>query len=315
MKKVFVDGQHGTTGLEIMERLQNRTDLELIEISHEQRRDDNVRRQCLNQADIVFLCLPDEASRESVAMIDNPNTCVIDASTAHRVSEGWVYGIPELKGQRDLLKASTRIANPGCYATGFNLVMRALTDMNVVPTNYHAVTYSITGYSGGGKAMIADYQGVESALKSNLASRPKNLKLGHKHIPEMTKVSGLQFAPHFLPIVADFYKGMLVFVPLFKDQLTGGQTGASIKQALSDYYQGEKFVRVLPLNDDSELEDGFMSALGCNDTNRVDILVTELDDQVLITARLDNLGKGASGAAVQNMNLLLGVDESTGLTA
>jgi len=313
MKKIFVDGQHGTTGLEIVERLQHREDLELITIAHEQRRDQEVRRQCLNEADIVFLCLPDDAARESVAMIDNDQTAVIDASTAHRVAPGWVYGIPELRGQREAIGQSKRIANPGCYATGFNVMMRALTDEKLVPGDYAATTYSITGYSGGGKAMIAEYEGTKDI--QSIASRPKNLSLGHKHIPEMTQVSNLVHAPHFLPIVANFYKGMLVFVPLFKHLLPNSVTGESLRQCLVNYYQGEPFIKVLPLNDESSLEDGFLSPLGCNDTNRIDLLVTEKDDQILVSARLDNLGKGASGAAVQNMNILLGVEETTGLSA
>jgi N-acetyl-gamma-glutamyl-phosphate reductase len=313
MKTVYVDGQHGTTGLEIINRLEARNDVELIRISHEKRRDASERKKLLNGADLVFLCLPDDAARDSVSLIKNPKTKIIDSSTAHRTAEDWVYGLPEISGQREKIFKSSRISNPGCYATGFILMLRPLIEKEAISPSYPVVTYSITGYSGGGKGMISEFENVSQNNLQEIICRPKNLQMGHKHLPEMQKMSLLEKQPHFLPIVGKFYKGMLVFLPVYTENCQQGICGKRIHQILNDYYADEQFVKVMDLNNDEKLNDGFLSPLGCNDTNRVELFVYENKDQTLIAARLDNLGKGASGAAVQNMNILFGFEESLGL--
>jgi N-acetyl-gamma-glutamyl-phosphate reductase len=313
MKKIFVDGQHGTTGLQIVERLKSRKDIELVEIPHENRRDPSVRKRRLNEADLVFLCLPDAAAIESVAMIENPKTRIVDASTAHRTAEGWAYGLPEIRGFRDRIAASRRVANPGCYPTGLILMLRPLVDQGILPASYPVVVNAITGYSGGGKAMIATFESASGEAAAEIASRPKNLTLGHKHLPEMQKMVGLDHLPHFVPIVGNFYKGMLVFAPLFRSRLRVAADAPSVFETLSRYYGDEPFVQVHFLDDSNDLPDGFLSPTGCNSTNRVEIFVSGRADQLLLTARLDNLGKGASGAAIQNMNIMLGLGESEGL--
>jgi N-acetyl-gamma-glutamyl-phosphate reductase len=313
MKTVYVDGQHGTTGLEIINRLEARNDVELIRISHEKRRDASERKKLLNGADLVILCLPDDAARDSVSLIKNPKTKIIDSSTAHRTAEDWVYGLPEISGQREKIFKSSRISNPGCYATGFILMLRPLIEKEAISPSYPVVTYSITGYSGGGKGMISEFENVSQNNLQEIICRPKNLQMGHKHLPEMQKMSLLEKQPHFLPIVGKFYKGMLVFLPVYTENCPQGICGKRIHQILNDYYADEQFVNVMDLNNDEKLNDGFLSPLGCNDTNRVELFVYENKDQTLIAARLDNLGKGASGAAVQNMNILFGFEESLGL--
>jgi N-acetyl-gamma-glutamyl-phosphate reductase len=313
MKTVYVDGQHGTTGLEIINRLEARNDVELIRIPHEKRREASERKKLLNEADLVFLCLPDEAVRDSVSLIKNPKTKIIDASTAHRTAEDWVYGLPEISGQREKIFKSRRISNPGCYATGFILMFRPLIEGKAVSPSYPVVIYSITGYSGGGKGMISEFENVDPENLQEIICRPKNLQMGHKHLPEMQKLALIEKPPHFLPIVGRFYKGMLVFLPVFTENCPKGICGKRIHQILTDYYADEQFVNVMDLNNDEKLNEGFLSPLGCNDTNRVEIFVYENKEQTLIVARLDNLGKGASGAAVQNMNILFGFKESLGL--
>ncbi len=310
--RVFVDGQEGTTGLRINEYLAGRSDIEVLRIDADKRRDTTERARLLNTADVAFLCLPDAAAREAVALVDNPNTCVIDASTAHRVDPDWVFGLPELApGQRELLKTSKRISNPGCHSSGFILLMRPLVDAGVVPPALAVSAQSITGYSGGGKKMIEQYEaGGDPRLNS---PRPYALGLTHKHQPEMAAHTGLQHAPLFMPVVGPFLKGLAVSVPLHLSQLSPGMTAEWVHQALTDRYAGERFIRVAPLRDPAVLEDGFFDVQACNDTNNVDIFVFANALQVLLFARLDNLGKGASGAAVQCMNLHLGVEESLGL--
>jgi N-acetyl-gamma-glutamyl-phosphate reductase len=313
METVYVDGQHGTTGLEIINRLEARNDIELIRIPHEKRRDASEREKLLNEADLVILCLPDDAARDSVSLIKNSKTKIIDASTAHRTAGGWVYGLPEISGQREKIFKSGRISNPGCYATGFILMLRPLIEKKAVSPLYPVVTYSITGYSGGGKGMISEFENVDPENLQEIICRPKNLQLGHKHLPEMQKMSLIEKPPHFLPIVGKFYKGMLVFLPVFTDSCSEDISGMKIHEILTEYYADEQFVKVMDLNNDEKLNDGFLSPLGCNDTNRIELFVYENKDQTLIAARLDNLGKGASGAAVQNMNILFGFEESLGL--
>ncbi|MBK6469701.1 MAG: N-acetyl-gamma-glutamyl-phosphate reductase [Betaproteobacteria bacterium] len=309
--KVFVDGQEGTTGLRIHEYLAARRDVEVLRIDADKRKDATERARLLNAADVAFLCLPDAASREAAAMISNPHTCLIDASTAHRTVPGWAYGLPELApGQRDAIRASKRIANPGCHASAFILLLRPLVDAGLVPAAQAVAATSITGYSGGGKKMIEQYQAIpmEPALTS---PRPYGLNLAHKHLPEMAAHTGLAMPPIFLPIVGNFYKGLAVSVPLSLTAL--GTTAEALHAAYETHYAGERFIRVMPLRDAATLESGFFDVQGCNDTNRVDLFVFGSDTQAVLMARLDNLGKGASGAAVQAMNVHIGVDEALGL--
>ena len=310
--RVFVDGQEGTTGLRIDEFLAKRSDVEVLRIDPEKRKDAAERARLLNAADVAFLCLPDVASREAAAMLTNSNTCLIDASTAHRTAPGWVFGMPELSPkQRAAIRSSKRISNPGCHATGFILLMRPLVDTGLVPATTVVMATSITGYSGGGKSMIQDYQAGGVVPPAMLAPRPYALSLQHKHVPEMMMHTGLAAAPIFMPIVGPFYKGMTVTVPL--DLTTLGCTAATLHAALEARYAGERFAQVMPLRDAATLQAGFFDVQGSNDTNRVDIFVFASDTQALLMARLDNLGKGASGAAVQSMNVHLGVEESLGL--
>lgn len=308
--RVFVDGQEGTTGLRIHEYLAQRSDIEVLRIDPERRKDATERARLLNAADVAFLCLPDAAAREAVALVANPNTCVIDASTAHRTQPGWVFGLPELAAdQRAKLRGAKRIANPGCHASAFILLLRPLVDAGLVPADTALSATSITGYSGGGKKMIEQY--VAGGDPELTAPRPYGLSLAHKHIPEMMAHTGLAVKPVFVPIVANFYKGLAVSVPLHLKML--GATAEALQQAFEARYAGERFVRVMPLSDPATLEGGFFDVQACNDTNRVDIFVFANGDQAVLMARLDNLGKGASGAAVQAMNVHLGADEGLGL--
>lgn len=309
---VFVDGQEGTTGLRIHEYLAQRSDIDVLRIDPERRKDAAERTRLLNAADVAFLCLPDAAAREAVAMVTNPKTCVIDASTAHRTQPGWVFGLPELApGQREKLRAAKRIANPGCHASAFILLLRPLVDAGIVPASLAVSAQSITGYSGGGKKMIEQYQAGGDPVLT--APRPYGLALAHKHVPEMMAHTGLTTKPLFMPIVSNFYKGLAVTVPLHLAQLAPGASAEAIHRAYERHYEGERFVRVMPLRDPGTLENGFLDVQACNDTNRVDVFVFASDTQVLLAARLDNLGKGASGAAVQAMNVHLGAVEGLGL--
>jgi N-acetyl-gamma-glutamyl-phosphate reductase len=311
--KVFVDGQEGTTGLRIHEYLAARRDIEVLKIDPDKRKDATERARLLNAADVAFLCLPDAASREAAQLTTNPNTCLIDASTAHRTVPGWAFGLPELaRGQRDAIRASKRIANPGCHASAFILAVRPLVDAGLLPREAAVSATSITGYSGGGKSMIAEYQ--QQPLPAALqAPRPYGLGLKHKHLPEIAAHTGLATPPVFMPIVSSFYKGLAVSVPLHLSQLKPGTTPEAVQAALAAHYAGERFINVMPLRDAATLEGGFLDVQACNDTNRVDVFTFASDTQVLLIARLDNLGKGASGAAVQSMNVHLGVEESLGL--
>ena len=311
--KVFVDGQEGTTGLRIHEYLAQRSDVEVLRIDPERRKDAAERARLLNAADVAFLCLPDDAAREAAALVTNPRTCLIDASTAHRTAPEWVFGLPELvPGQRDKLRATKRIANPGCHASAFILLLRPLVDAGIVPPTLPISATSITGYSGGGKKMIEQYQRGDDPLLA--APRPYALGLKHKHVPEMQAHTGLKSKPLFVPIVANFYKGLAVTVPLHLHQLTPGSSGEALVRAYARHYEGERFIRVMPLSDPAVLESGgYFDITAANDTNRVDIFVFANDHQAVLIARLDNLGKGASGAAVQCMNVHLGIDEGLGL--
>jgi N-acetyl-gamma-glutamyl-phosphate reductase len=310
--RVFVDGQEGTTGLRIHEYLALRSDVEVLRIAPELRKDAGERTRLLNAADVAFLCLPDAAAREAAGLVTNSSTCLIDASTAHRIASDWVYGLPELApDQRARLRASKRIANPGCHATGFILLMRPLVDAGLVPQSAALMATSITGYSGGGKKMIARYEaGGDPKL---LSPQPYALGLSHKHVPEMTMHSRLETRPIFMPVVGNFFKGLSVAVPLHLAEARRGTTAERLHEALGERYAGERFVRVMPLRDTASLDDGYFDVQACNDSNRVELFVFGNETQVLLMARLDNLGKGASGAAVQSMNVHLGIDEGAGL--
>ena len=310
--RVFVDGQEGTTGLRIHEYLARRDDVEVLRAAPELRKDTAERARLLNAADVAFLCLPDAAAREAAALVTNGTTCLIDASTAHRVAPGWVFGLPELAlDQRDKIRASKRIANPGCHATAFILLVRPLVDAGLLPQSALLTATSITGYSGGGKKMIERYEaGGDPRL---IAPQPYALSLGHKHLPEMTTHGRLEVPPVFMPIVGDFLKGLAVTVPLHLEQARRGTTPEQVHAALAERYAGEAFVRVMPLRDPATLAEGYFDVQACNDSNRAELFVFASETQVLLMARLDNLGKGASGAAVQSMNVHLGIAEGTGL--
>ncbi len=304
MPKIFIDGSAGTTGLRIYERLADRADLELIILSDELRKDTNARREAINGADIAFLCLPDAAAIEAVSLVENDTTAIIDTSTAHRTSEGWTYGFPELRGQREKIAVSKRIANPGCHATGFIALVAPLVQAGVIPEDALLSAFSLTGYSGGGKKMIAEY---ESEGRDVLLDAPRQygLSQSHKHLPEMAKVCGIKNAPVFCPIVGDFYSGMEVTVPLFASQIGG--TLDDIRRIYAEYY-----TKGLVSYAESD-EGGFLSAGALSGRDDLKISAYGNADRIILTARFDNLGKGASGAAIQNMNILLGVDEKTGL--
>jgi N-acetyl-gamma-glutamyl-phosphate reductase len=311
--KVYVDGQEGTTGLRIHELLARRSDVQLLRIDPERRKDAAERARLLNQADVAFLCLPDAAAREAVALVTNPGTCVIDASTAHRTAADWVFGLPELaRGQRDALRQTKRIANPGCHATAFILLVRPLIDAGLLGADSALSACSITGYSGGGRKMIEQYEAIPTSAR--LASpRPYGLTLAHKHIPEMMSHTGLTHRPIFMPVVASFYKGLCVSVPLHLEMLRAGTDARAVHAALRRHYEGERYVRVMPLDDAANLDEGYFDVQACNDTNLCELFVFGSREQAVLMARLDNLGKGASGAAVQSMNVHLGVDEGLGL--
>jgi len=310
--KVFVDGQEGTTGLRIHEYLSKRSDLEILHIPAENRKNLDTRRQFLNEADLVFLCLPDQAAREAVALIDNEKTRVIDASTAHRTF--WTYGFPEMnKRQRSLIEESRRVSVPGCHATGFMAAIYPLAEQGIVDRAAGITCQSITGYSGGGKSLIQKFEQYES--QKARVPKPYALKLLHKHLPEMQKIPGLLQPPVFLPVVADFYKGMAVSVPVTRQMMKKATSAKELVEFYREYYAGEKFIRVMPFGSEDSFVDGFFDVEGCNESNRLDLFVFGHDEQVLVVSRLDNLGKGASGAAIQNMNIMLGIAEGMGLQA
>jgi N-acetyl-gamma-glutamyl-phosphate reductase len=311
--RVFIDGQAGTTGLEIASRLRPRRDIELLEIDDRERKDAARRRDLLNAADLVVLCLPDDAARDAVALIENPRVKILDASTAHRVAPDWTYGLPELCAtQRDAIRTARRVSNPGCYPTGFLLSVRPLVDAGVLAPDQPVRVHAISGYSGGGRAMIERYQ-AQAAGEDLHAPRAYGLSLAHKHVPEMQRYAGLERPPLFTPIVADYYKGMLAHVALFRSELRGVETTAALHGLFAARYADEPCIQVSPPNAPGALDGGFLAPTDANDTNRVDLMVFANDEQALLVTRYDNLGKGASGAAVQNLNLMLGLDELEGL--
>ena len=305
MTKVFIDGSAGTTGLRIVDRLSQRQDLELLILSDELRKDPNARRDALFASDVAFLCLPDDAAREAVALAEGSKVKIIDTSTAHRTNDSWAYGFPELAGKREKIVNSSRIANPGCHASGFIALVAPLVEQGIVSADAKLSCFSLTGYSGGGKKMIAEY---ESADRNILLDAPRQYALGqtHKHIPEIVKVCGLENAPIFCPIVADFYSGMEVTVSLFGSDIKGNID--DIRKLYAAYY-AEGLVKY----SDAADPDGLLSAGAYSGRDDMQVSVAGNAERIILTARFDNLGKGASGAAIQNMNLLLGLDEATGL--
>ena len=307
MIKVFIDGSAGTTGLRIREMLGKREDISLTALPEQLRKDVAARRDAINGADAVFLCLPDDAAREAVGLVENKNTVVIDASTAHRTSPGWAYGFPELSAEhRAAIVNGKRIANPGCYASGFLALVYPLVAAGVLPKDYPLVCHAVSGYSGAGKKGIAEYE-AENRPESYDTPRLYALTLSHKHLPEMQAVCGLTRTPVFNPYVCDYYCGMTVNVPLFSDLLAKKVSVADVKELLRAHYAGAHFVTL------GEEPSGYVSANTLNGTNRMELLVNGNEDRILLTARFDNLGKGASGAAIQNMNLALGLDECLSL--
>jgi len=311
-RKVFIDGEAGTTGLQIRERLEGRRDMELVSIDPEKRKDASERRQLLNSVDAVILCLPDNAAREAVAMIENASVKVIDASTAHRVDPNWVYGFPEMaKDQRAKIAAARRVSNPGCYPTGFIALMRPLVEARIVPRDWPVSVNAVSGYSGGGKAMIAEFEDERSPTFARVPYRIYAMAQKHKHVPEMQTYGGLTRAPIFSPSVGRYYRGMIVEVPLPLSALPRRPKLADVHGALSEAYAGERFVEVASLAEAAAFKT--LDPEGLNDTNRMKLFVFGHDEEARLVALLDNLGKGASGAAVQNLNLVLGLEESAGL--
>jgi N-acetyl-gamma-glutamyl-phosphate reductase len=313
LPKIYVDGQEGTTGLKIHEHLAQRQDVETLRIDPEKRKNPAERRKLLNAADLVFLCLPDAASREAVALIDNPKTKVIDASTAFRTDPAWAYGLPELSSaHRQKIKTATRIANPGCHASAFLLAVAPLVAAGIVRREALLTCYSLTGYSGGGKKMIAAYQAPDRPAALS-APRPYALKLAHKHLPEMQHLAGLAQPPLFTPVVCDIYIGLCVTTFLPPAALAAPAAPAEIREHLAGHYVGEKFIQVLPFDPEAAFDNGAFDITACNNTNRADLAVVGHDDQIALLCRLDNLGKGASGAAIQSMNLALNFQEDASL--
>lgn len=306
MTNVFIDGSAGTTGLRIYERLGNRKDIQLITLPESLRKDIAARKDALNRADVAFLCLPDSAAMEAAALVENPDTVIIDTSTAHRVNPDWVYGFAELSGQRKKIASAKRIANPGCHASGFISLVQPLVKAGLVDEDAALTCFSLTGYSGGGKKMIADYSD-EAKMPMLEAPRVYGLSQQHKHLPEMAKVCGLNQLPIFSPIVSSYYAGMEVTVPLFAHQVKG--TMEDVKAVYRSCYTG-----ALVTYRDQTDESGFLSAGAFAGRDDMQISVFGNDQRMTLVSRFDNLGKGASGAAIQNMNIVLGLDETTGLT-
>ena len=307
--KIYIDGKDGTTGLQIYDRLAARSDIDLLLIDEAKRKDNAERAKLMNAADIVFLCLPDAAAIEAVTLVTNPGTRIIDASTAHRTAEGWTYGYPELsKAQREAIRTAKRVANPGCHATGFISTVAPMVRMGIIPAEMPLCAYSLTGYSGGGKKLIAEYED-EARDPRHDSHRIYGTNLQHKHLPEMIKVCGLTHAPVFSPSLGDFYNGMATTVMLHRASLPGAPSGEEIRDRLAEYYAGGHFVTVAPFGGDEPV----IYADTLANTNRLRITVCASEEHVTVTSLFDNLGKGASGAAVQNMNIMLGLDETIGL--
>ncbi|MBR6336557.1 MAG: N-acetyl-gamma-glutamyl-phosphate reductase [Ruminococcus sp.] len=311
--KIFIDGKEGTTGLQIFERFEKRNDLDILLIDEDKRKDAAERARLINESDITFLCLPDAAAKEAVSLVTNDKVRIIDASTAHRTNPAWDYGFPELSAaHREAIANSKRVANPGCYASGFISIVYPLVQAGILGDDYPLTAHAVSGYSGGGKKMIAAIEGADKT-KEMCSPRQYALAQAHKHLPEMQTVCGLKYKPMFNPIVDDYYAGMVVSVPLVTRALAKKVTPADVHEILSSHYEGQHFVKVMELGGKDTLPDGFLAANTLEGTNNMQLFVFGNDEQILLCSRLDNLGKGASGAAVQNMNIMLGIDEVTGL--
>lgn len=312
MTKVFIDGSEGTTGLRIYERFEARDDVEIMKIDPELRKDPTERAKMINASDITFLCLPDVAAKESVSLVTNPDVRIIDTSTAHRTEAGWAYGYPELsKEHREAIKTGKRIAVPGCYATGFITIAYPLVKAGIVPADYPVSSFAVSGYSGAGKKTIAVYES-EDRDKELDSPREYALPQQHKHLKEMKIISGLERTPMFSPIIADYYSGMFVSLPFYADMLNGKQTPESVHEFMTEYYKGQQFVKVMPFGAEAETN-GFIGANNRSGWDGLELFVTGNEERILLTSRFDNLGKGASGAAIECMNIMLGCEDNKGL--
>lgn len=311
--KVFIDGQEGTTGLKIIERFENRNDIELLRIDEDKRKDLDERKKFINSSDFTFLCLPDAASREAVSLIENENVRIIDASTAHRTNPEWAYGFPELsEAHREKIRNSKRVAVPGCYASGFNSLVYPLVAHGIIPADFPVSCYATSGYSGAGKKAIAVYESPDRNKEFD-SPRMYALSQQHKHLPEMQKISGLAYKPMFNPMVCDYFSGMVVCVPVQTRLLEKKTSIQAVWEMYREHYANQNFVKVTDIMGTDVLVDGFLASNTLSGTNLMQIFVCGNDEQILLCSRLDNLGKGASGAAVQCLNIMMGIDETTGL--
>ncbi len=310
--KIFIDGSEGTTGLRIYERFEGRDDVELLKISSELRKDVNERKRLINESDITFLCLPDVAARESVSLVENENVRIIDTSTAHRTEEGWAYGFAELSdAHREAIRNGKRIAVPGCYATGFISLVYPMIAKGLMPADYPVSAFGLSGYSGAGKKVIAAYEADERPQDFD-APREYALTQEHKHLKEMKAITGLAKVPLFSPIICDYYSGMVMSVPVYTDMLNGVTSVEDVHKMMSDFYAGEKFIKVMPL-DASAGEGNMLAGNACSGWDGLRIFVTGNEERIVLSSQFDNLGKGASGAAIQCLNIMLGCDEGKGL--
>lgn len=311
--KVYIDGQEGTTGLKILERFEGRNDIELLRISEDKRKDSAERARLINMSDYTFLCLPDDAAREAVSFAENDHVRIIDASTAHRTNPAWAYGFPELSPEhREKIRTSNRVAVPGCYASGFASVVYPLISNGIIPADFPVFAYATSGYSGAGKKAIAVYESDDKPFEFN-SPRQYALSQQHKHLPEMQAVSGLTYKPMFNPMVCDYFSGMVVSVPLQTRMLPKAVTAQEVHEMYEKHYTGANMVEVMPLMSADEQKSFFLASNTLSGKNKLQVFVFGNDEQMLLCARLDNLGKGASGAAVQCLNIMMGIDETTGL--
>ncbi len=311
--KIYIDGQEGTTGLKILERFEGRSDVEIVKIAEDKRKDPEERAKMINGSDFTFLCLPDDASREAVSFVNNDHVRIIDASTAHRTNPAWAYGFPELSPEhREKIRTSNRVAVPGCYASGFASIVYPLVKNGIIPADFPVFAYATSGYSGAGKKAIAVYEGDDKPFEFN-SPRQYALSQQHKHLPEMQTVSGLTYKPMFNPMVCDYFSGMVVSVPIQTRMLAKKVTAEAVQEMYGRHYEGAKLVEVMPKMTLDEQKSFFLASNTLSGQNKMQIFVFGNDEQILLCSRLDNLGKGASGAAVQCLNIMLGIDETTGL--
>lgn len=311
--KIYIDGQEGTTGLKILERFEGRNDIEIIKISEEKRKDPAERARLINMSDYTFLCLPDAASREAVSFVDNDHVRIIDASTAHRTNPDWAYGFPELSPEhREKIRTSNRVAVPGCYASGFNSIVYPLVKNGIISDDFPVFAYATSGYSGAGKKAIAVYEGEEKPYEYG-SPRQYAMSQQHKHLPEMQAIPGLKYTPMFNPMVCDYFSGMVVSVPIQTRMLEKKVTAEEVHAMFAKHYDGSNMIEVMPLMSEEEQKSFFLASNTLSGINKMQIFVFGNDEQILLCSRLDNLGKGASGAAVQCLNIMMGIDETTGL--